>query len=190
MNLHGDGYHYNDFSRDGFGETVRVIGKIKGDWSKDLTVAKQRSLKDKWGSREESPDIIYVSNLGEDTPELNRVVDLFKFNRVISARVQTQFPGACVTRHLDDFTKNLQPGEKIIRILVTLEDWQSGQTMSFGNTTLSFWEKGQVIYSNYEKIPHSTSNSGWNPRSILLMTGVVSDETVKILAFNLGEVII
>jgi hypothetical protein len=190
MNLHGDGYHHNNHLRDGFGETVRILGKIIGNWENDLMIAIQRSNKEVWGSREESPDIIYSADLGKDTPVLNQIVDQFKFSKIISSRVQTQRPGASVTRHLDDFTNESSSEEKFVRILVTLEDWQPGQTMTFGNTVLNYWEKGHVIYSNYEKIPHSTSNASWNSRSILVITAAVSDETLKFLAFNIGNILI
>jgi hypothetical protein len=192
MELHGNGYHYDDSVRDGYGETVRVFGKIIGDWGIDLHVANQRAKQQIWGSRKESPDIVYVADLDKDTPDLNRIVDVFKFSEVISARVDTQKPGACVTRHLDDFTGEIYDGagDKIIRIFVMLEDWQPGQSMSFGNTVLTYWQKGHVTYSDYEKIPHSTGNASWNPRSILVITGVVSEETIRMLAFNLGEVYI
>jgi hypothetical protein len=189
LQVHGDTYHYDNLKREGFGETFRIFGKITGDWDIDIHVANQRVRCETWGSRQESPDIIYTAPLEQDTPDLNRIVDIFKFKRIIEANVQTQKPGACVTNHHDDFTQyQCQPTEKIIRILITLEDWQPGQSMCFGNSVLSYWEKGQVIYSDYEKIPHSTSNASWNNRSILRVTGVASEETIRMLAFNLGEV--
>jgi len=188
MQLYGDGYHYDNNVRDGHGETFRVLGKIIGDWDIDLYVANQRTIPAIWGSREESPDLIYWAKLGEDTPNLNRIVDIFKFTRVLVANIQTQKPGACVTRHLDDFALFKESEEKKIRILVFLENWEPGQSMCFGNTVLDYWEKGQVIYSDFEKIPHSTSNASWVSRSILAITGAISTETLQILAFNFGTV--
>jgi hypothetical protein len=189
LQMHGDSYHYDNFKREGVGETFRILGKILGDWSIDLHVANQRAQAEIWGTREESPDLIYIAPLGEDTPDLNRMVDIFKFKRVGEANVQIQKPGACVTNHHDDLTyQRRQSKEKVIRMLITLEDWHPGQSMFFGNSVLSYWEKGQIIYSDYEKIPHSTSNASWNSRSILRITGEVSEETIQMLAFNLGEV--
>jgi hypothetical protein len=187
LKLHGDKYHFNNYQRESPGETFRIIGKIIGDWSIDLHVANQRAVREIWGSREESPDIVYIAHLGPDTPDLNCVVDVFKFDRIVDARVDLQKPGACVTRHLDDFSKDTKPGEKIVRLIVMLEDWQAGQTLTFGNSVLTYWEKGQVIYSDFEKIPHATSNASWNPRSILIITGAVSQNTVQLLAYNFGE---
>jgi hypothetical protein len=188
LKLHGNKYHFNNTIRDGVGETFRIFGKIIGDWDIDLHVANQRAERRIWGTREENPDIIYLAQLGEDTPDLNRLVNVFQFSRVINARVDTQKPGACVTRHLDDFTSIANPGEKIVRVMIMLEDWQAGQVLTFGNATVCYWEKGQVIYSDFEKIPHATSNASWNPRSILVITGAVSEQTTHMLAFNLGEV--
>ena len=184
MSLHGDKYHYDNKIRDGIGETFRVLGKFVGNWDVDLYVTNQRAIKDVWGSG----DVIYLADLADDTPDLNRILETFKFARVIGARVQIQHPGSVVTRHNDDFSLKSKPEEKIVRFLVFLEDWESGQTMTFGNTVVDYWEKGQVIYSDYEKIPHSTSNASWKSRSILQLTGAVSAETVQLLAFNLGNI--
>jgi len=188
MQLYGDGYHYDNTVRDGYGETFRILGKVIGDWDIDLYVANQRSTPVIWGSRQESPDLIYCAELGEDTPNLNRIVDIFKFTQVFTAGLQTQKPGAGVTRHVDDFTLFEKSEEKKIRVLVVLENWNPGQSMCFGNTVLDYWEKGQIIYSDFEKIPHSTSNASWVPRSILAITGAISIETLQILAFNFGTI--
>jgi hypothetical protein len=188
LKLHGDKYHFKVSQRDGYGETFRTLGRIVGDWSTDLDVVNQRADRQIWGSRDESADIIYIAELGPDTPNLNRIVDVFKFDRIVNARVGIQKSGACVTRHLDDYTKDTRPGEKIVGVMIMLEDWQPGQTMTFGNSVLTYWEKGQVIYSDFEKIPHATSNASWHQRNIMLIIGAVSNHTVQILAFNLGEI--
>jgi hypothetical protein len=188
MARHGDGYHYDSDARDAVGECYRMFGRIIYDWDIDIHVATERATSFQWGSREEHPDIIYNAELAEDTPDLNRVVDFFKFSRVISARVQTQKPGCTVTKHLDDFIDDTKPGEKIIRIMVMLQAWESGQTMSFGNSVVSYWEKGDVLYSDFEKFPHSTGNASWKDRSVLVITGAVSEETTRMLAFNFGTV--
>ena len=188
MKIHGHRYHYDNTVQDQCGETFRVFGKIIGDWSIDLHVANQRATREVWIDREESPDIVYVANLDDDTPDLNRIVDVFEFDRLLNARVDVQKPGACVTRHVDDFTTMTRSGEKIVRIMIMLEEWQPGQILMFGNNVFSSWQKGQVLYSDFEKIPHATSNASWVSRSILVLTGAVSENTLRMLAFGIDDV--
>ena len=186
MLLHGDAYHYDNAVRDGYGLTVRTVGKFIGDWSVDLHIVAQRAVQELWSSK----DIIYLAELGQDTPDLNRMVEKFHLDQLITARVQIQKPGDVVLRHLDDFSKHAGSEKIVTRFIIFLEDWQAGQSMCFGNTVLDYWEKGQIIYSNFEKFPHSTSNSGWNSRSILQITGVASSVTIQNLALNFGNITI
>ena len=186
--IHGTNYHYNSDVKEPPGTMFRVLGTVIGDWKDELQLAKDSSRQEVWGSREENADIINTCKLSEHTPILNRIAPLLKFERVLSQRVQTQKPGGTVTKHFDDFTREVAPTEKAIRLLVMLEEWESGQALVFSNQTYTGWAKGEVIYSDFEKVPHATSNVSWNERSLLLLTGVCSSDTIDILAFGLNAV--
>lgn len=192
LKLHGNHYHFDDTKRDRPGELFRVIGQVHGDWLNEYHTVKDQSIKEIWGTREESPDIIYMYALSEHTPTLNKIIDIFKFSRLLRADIQIQNPGCVVTKHLDDFTviERQHSNERVVRFLIPLAPWESGQTISFGNLTYQGWEPGEIIFSNYEKIPHATANASWNSRPLLNITGIASLETIELLAFNIGDVYI
>ncbi len=190
LNLHGESYHFNRNKVESYGETVRIIGHILCDFSIDIHIASQKAKAEIWGSRKENPDLIYGYELNDETPDLMRAVETLCFEQVLAARVQIQKPGSVVTNHFDDFAALYKTEEKAVRIIIPLQDWESGQALTFGNTVLSHWKAGDVIYSDYENTPHSTCNASWDTRSLLVATGVPSPKTVEMLAFNLGTVIL
>lgn len=178
-------WHYNPLETDTHGSTVRTIGRIVHDFSIDRYIATDNAQQTFWGDQSSRQDIIYTYKIDLETPDLTRAVSLFKFDKIFDAQVQIQHPGNTVTLHHDDFTSI---EDKTIRLLILLEDWQPGQSMCFGNTTLTCWKSGDVIFTDVEKIPHSTSNAGWVSRSLLQITGVPSEHTIQMLAFGLGFV--
>jgi hypothetical protein len=178
-------WHYNPLEVDTHGFTVRSIGRIVHDFSIDRHISNQNARETFWGDDSARQDIIYIYNIDHETPDLLRAVNLFRFDKIFSALVQIQHPGNIVTLHHDDFTSIK---DKVIRLLIPIEDWQPGQSMCFGNTTLTCWRSGDIIFSDVEKIPHSTSNAGWVPRSLIQVTGIPSEYTTQLLAFNMGFV--
>jgi len=184
MEANGHGYHYDSSEVDPHGSSYRVIGRFYGDWNQEKEIARSESVQEDWNDN----DAIDVCYLTEGMPVLNKMVQEFDFSRLLSTRVQIQYPGNTVTRHVDEYSRKLDEHERAIRVLVPLEDWESGQHACFGNTGCQGWKAGDIIFSDYELIPHSTSNSGWNYRSVLLITGVVTDSTIKKLAFGMGDI--
>ena len=188
IKLHGNGYHYDNDRPDRIGEFFRILGQVHGDWSKELFYIEKSAKKEIWGSRKENPDTIYSCDLNESTPILNKIVEIFKLTSPIKARLQLQKPGGVMTKHHDDFTELAQPEEKIVRFLITLATGEPGQIITFGNTVYHNWKAGEIIFANYEKIPHATANVSWNTRPLLSVTGVASPETINMLAFGMGDV--
>ena len=187
MKIHGHQFHHDSQIKDRPGELFRVVGKVSGDWTNELYTTRDQGQLAHWGRKDE----IYIHPVNDTTPQLNKILEVLQFKRIIASQVQTQKPGDTVVKHLDDFSIfESSPDEKIIRLLITLHDWEAGQYMSFGNTGYQGWQPGEVIYSDFEKIPHATANLSWNPRSIICVTGVVSTFTTEILAYGLGEVAI
>jgi hypothetical protein len=180
-------YHYEPINHDHPGEYFRFIGQFIGDWSADLYQEKERSVLEDWNET----DQILISRLGKESkilPMFQKMIDTFQFARMITANIQTQKPGGTVIYHHDDFTSLITKNERPVRLIVFLEEWCPGQIFVFGNFTIDRWKKGDILYSDYEKVPHATANAGWNDRSILQITATASIQTTEIIAYGLNKV--
>lgn len=105
--------------------------------------------------------------------------------------VQTQYTGMMLHLHIDSLT-GLRSQRKDQasprdddnewgRCFVMLEDWAPGHIIHFGNTYLSPWKAGDIIWFDWANIPHSTVNTGPWPRSIAKITGKVTDKYRKLI---------
>ena len=186
VELHGEEYHHSSENLDQPGEYFRVVGRFNGDWHNDLFEEKKRLSEQAWNET----DIIEVGVLKyEDMPPVfQNIVDAFSFNRIISCKVQNQKPGSTVVNHHDDFTSQVNEGERAVRFIVFLEHWSPGQVVVYGNYTFDRWPKGLVVFSDYEKIPHATANVSSEERSVMLITAVASQKTTELIAYGMGIV--
>lgn len=125
---------------------------------------------------------------------LQNIVDSFGFESPYNVKFDVQMPGQCFYWHIDNFGGVLksQRGEydtfspadidqrKIMRCVIFLDDQRQGQQWQQGNLLLN-WEKGDCITWPWKDIPHGTCNYGHIPRPVLNLTGIVTEQTEKLL---------
>lgn len=67
-------------------------------------------------------------------------------------------------------------GWALKRILIPTDHWFPGQMFSFEEHNWSNWVPGQVIDFNWAHCRHATSNSSYNARPLLKITGLVKED--------------
>lgn len=108
-------------------------------------------------------------------------------------RFHNQRPGQLVMEHVDSFSglaaiRDFSKDPSIVRrFIIFLDDWHLGQLLTFGNATVTRWKKGDCITWEWQDIPHSTANTGWNDRPILQITGFVTDKTRALLEESIAR---
>ena len=105
--------------------------------------------------------------------------------------IQTQTTGMMLHLHIDSLTglrkerkdqsSSRATDSKWGRVFVMLEDWKPGHIIQFGNTYVTPWKAGDVIWFDWANIPHSTANTGPWPRSIAKITGKITDKYKRLL---------
>ena len=63
-----------------------------------------------------------------------------------------------------------------------LQDWEPGQFIMYGNLQYDRWRAGDIHTFDWQNIPHATANASNKPRPMLVVTGVKSEATDKILS--------
>ena len=128
------------------------------------------------------------------TPELMRIADILGFENP-SVYINNQPPGALMGRHTDiiscfmneqtdEFKEQMfdrerrQPRDSkdIWRCFVALDDWHPGQIVNFEPNFWTHWEKGDVLFFNWQFTAHSTANAGMHNRPFLKITGTMKDD--------------
>ena len=96
--------------------------------------------------------------------------------------VHLQQPGQMLGMHVDRVKNvdiNLEKAElsaepKHTRYLVFFDDWQWGQVFQMGTEFLK-WQAGDVFTWKSRDVPHGTANVGYEPRFMLVITGVIKE---------------
>jgi hypothetical protein len=118
-------------------------------------------------------------------PQLMKMVNAFKLDAPMSYTFHAQFTGQVFPYHIDFFHRRNKfaevPPEKLIRIMVMLTDWEPGHFFGYGNFSYSRWKAGDFSTLSHANTPHYSANATYNPRCMLLITGVRSAETDKFL---------
>lgn len=105
----------------------------------------------------------------------------WKLNR-LRTRVHVQFPGQMFAMHIDKLWHRFpNDPKKIIRLVVNLSDYEPGQLMIYGNSVFTQWTQGDIHCFDTLNVPHATANLSTKPRAILIITGVRTPETDKLL---------
>jgi len=100
----------------------------------------------------------------------------------LRTRLHFQEPGQMFAMHVDKlWHRHPADPSKIIRIVVTLADYEPGQLMIYGNSVLTQWRAGDVHCFDTLNIPHATANLSTKIRPIMVITGVRTEETDEIL---------
>lgn len=116
---------------------------------------------------------------------MEKMIELFKFDRPRQATIHIQTTGQCFPWHLDIFQNRGefigQEKSKIMRVQIMLNDWQPGQWLGFGNYTYTGWKAGDFHTFDLDNVPHYTANAAYQPRAMLMVTGMRTPETEKFL---------
>lgn len=100
-----------------------------------------------------------------------------------SYRVHVQMPGQAFAMHIDKLWHRCpEDPTRIIRIAIHLADFEPGQVMCYGNSTYTQWRAGDIHTFDTLNVPHGTFNLSTTPRPNLVITGLRTDATNKILA--------
>lgn len=130
-------------------------------------------------------------------PSIWKMIDWFGFTGKILPKIHIQLPGQIFPYHFDDLTTHRnneddlsvdENVEKYARIEVQLFEWDYGQIWGVGNQYWSRWEKGEIMWHDWYKVPHGTANAGLKPRICLQITGEVTEELYHRLRCNNGKI--
>lgn len=70
--------------------------------------------------------------------------------------------------------KSLWTYEKYIpqRFFIPLDDWHPGQLFQLGSTLWQGWKAGDILWYNWQTLPHATANASMYDRPMLVITGL------------------
>tara|TARA_R110000803_G_C11895541_1_gene311463 strand:+ start:87 stop:752 length:666 start_codon:yes stop_codon:yes gene_type:complete len=180
----------------------KLVGNIRGKWPKLPKRTKQNKM--------ESTNPSVIAQQGHHGVTVKQTFDAMwlhgknmkKYQKFISplglkdpvVYIHNQNPGQMTVihmdtarannKHLDENGKPLtekQRRERIARLFIMLEDWKPGQIMLMGSRHYMHWKKGDIIYFNWQHLPHGTANFGHDHRPMLFVQGEVTEKFKKIL---------
>jgi hypothetical protein len=194
-------YHFDTQTHDPRWDCVQYLGRFSGSWDQELEQAKQRSAPATWATRgyksqtadiptqdlekeHHDLDTIGMARDSEITdldwkiePVFQRMVDLFVLENSMT-RLHIQRPGQVWNLHIDKLSKWCPENpERVIRIMIQLEDWKPGHFWQYGNHNHSGWYRGDITTFDWQNVPHCTANAGHVPRCTLQITGVRTAST-------------
>jgi hypothetical protein len=200
-------YHFDSYKHDPAYDTMRYIGKFVGNWSKELTQTINNSQEITWRNRNPidgtSKDIaaeeydlvrsgaqpdLKLTNLEYNLlPVFQHMTDALHLHSGdkgdIQSRVHVQFPGQVWNLHIDKLEKwNKTDPHSVYRFMIMLNDWEPGHFIQYGNFVHTGYRAGEIYSFDWYNVPHCTANAGHGPRCTLLVTGVATDETLKLFA--------
>jgi len=124
-----------------------------------------------------------ITHMSWDVPEVFQpIVDRFGLEDCM-ARLHVQKPGEMWNVHIDKLGKWAPDNpDSVMRLFIQLTDWSPGQFWEFGNYHWRRWRAGDVVTFDWQNMPHSTANAGYEPRVTLQLTGVKTSKTYDFLA--------
>ena len=194
-------YHFDTQKYDPRYDTVIRLGRIENTWTHQLDEIIENSKSVTWRTRgdpakpsrpeieliAEDYDLVKagygtdyeVTNLNWKIPEnLQEIAHRFKFDDMM-CRIHVQMPGQVWNLHLDKLYKWCpEDPSKVMRVMIQLTDWEQGHFWNYGNYIFSGWKAGDITTFNWQHVPHSTANAGFNPRVTLQVTGVITPESL------------
>ena len=195
-------YHFNKWHKDT--DCIEHLGRFTGGWQSELQAVIEDAKPLNWSNRREGsgrpdgdvqaeendlreagadPKMTIYRGLKDFTkcPALQRMTDFFALGPVKS-KLHIQFTGEVLNIHIDKlYDLNADP-KNVIRIMIMLQDWEPGQFLMYGNQMFNRWVTGDIHKFDWPNIPHATANASNKPRAMLVVTGVMSDTTRKILS--------
>jgi hypothetical protein len=198
-------YHFNPGIKDNPMDCFKHLGFVTPTWQADLADIIANSKPATWATRgykgegiEAPPDELVgeeydlTSNgMSKDLPithlnwkipaSLQTLSDSFGLDKCMN-RIHVQQPGELWNLHIDKLNKWApDTPEKILRVMIQLTDWCPGQFWEFGNYHWNQWRAGDIVTFDWENMPHSTANAGYDPRVTFQLTGIRTEKTEQFL---------
>ena len=195
-------YHFNKWHKDT--DCIEHLGRFTGSWQTELQEVINDTKPLNWSNRREGtgrpdgdvqaeendlieagadPKMTIYRGLKNFTkcPTLQRMTDFFALEPVKS-KLHIQFTGEVLNMHIDKLYDLDADPKNVARIMIMLQDWEPGQFLMYGNQMFDRWRTGDIHKFDWQNIPHATANASNKPRPMLVVTGVMSDTTRKILS--------
>jgi len=125
-----------------------------------------------------------IDKTNEIGPKVKAIFEAFQLAPPSTYTVHIQKVGQVFPYHIDFFHRRRwekAEQDKVIRIVVHLNDWVPGQCMGYGNGIHTHWKAGDFHTFSHADVPHWTSNANYTPRLSLLITGVKTAATEELL---------
>ena len=196
-------YHFNKWIEDN--RCVQELGRFAGDWQEQIQGVINKSVPLTWASRRKmanpnrppadieaeendliragaDPKITIYRGLIDfsECPVCQTMTDFFQLKNP-QAKLHTQFTGEMLNLHIDKLYDLDDDPNNVIRIMVMMQDWEPGQFLMYGNQIHQRWRSGDIHTFDWQNLPHATANASLTPRPMLVITGVKSEGTKKIL---------
>lgn len=102
----------------------------------------------------------------------------FNWLKQIKVQVNRLDPGNVLPKHKDVYKfynelTGINDNSKISRVMVMLDDWQSGQYIEIANFGFTNWTAGDWISFKLSDL-HMTANLGHSSRYIMIITGITN----------------
>jgi hypothetical protein len=205
-------YHFDKWKIEHEGEWYHKLGRFVGNFASDVVQVIEKSKELSWdqstalGKRPGFPggqspmksqeeydreqhgltDIdqtnLVLENYLDQFPAIKQMVDHWGLEKV-SYRAHVQWPGQAFGMHIDKLWHRCpEDPSRIVRLVINLADWEPGQTMIYGNSTLTQWHAGDVHIFDTLNVPHGTMNLSTVPRPNITITGLRTPTTDIALA--------
>lgn len=203
-------YHFDSTKHDKPGEWFNVFGRFHGDWQSETAQLITNSKDINWENiagvndapmtperarRIETQELDITRGGGDpkmtlvraDTdisrfPVFAKMIDYFGLEKV-RARAHVQMTGQVFNYHLDVYPHyDAADQDRLIRIIVCLEDWQPGHFYIYGTHNYSHWRAGEFHTFKWRDVPHGTANASSIPRVSLIVTGLRTEKTDSLIS--------
>jgi len=199
-------YHFDKFKVEHEGDWYHKLGRFVGDWSDDVVKIIEKSKELGWDqstkqgmrpgfkggespmkAQEEYDRIqhgldktdqtnLVLENYLDQFPKIKAMVDHWCLEKP-SYRAHVQWPGQFFGVHIDKlWHRNPVDPARIVRLIITLADWEPGHLITYGNCTLTQWHAGDVHIFDTLNVPHGTANISTTPRPNITITGLRTPE--------------
>lgn len=205
-------YHFDKFKEEHEGEWYHKLGRFVGEWSDDVVKIIEKSKELGWDqqtktglrpgfpggqspmkAQEEYDRIqhgldktdqtnLVLENYLDQFPKIKAMVEHWCLEKP-SYRAHVQWPGQFFGTHIDKlWHRNPTDPARIVRLIITLADWEPGHLITYGNCTLTQWHAGDVHIFDTLNVPHGTANISTTPRPNITITGLRTPAFDRIVA--------
>ena len=181
-------FDWNSTMPDNF---VKHIGRVEcnltlDDIKKDVCPCGPKSYKqveEVGGDLENAWDYNLVDE--NNHPDLYGIAKSFGLEDLF-VELHVQRPGQMHPLHMDmgalGGSKQVDRSKQVARLFVLLADWEPGQVIMLGSSSITKWRRGDCFYFDWYNVPHGTCNFGHKDRPLLSVTGTRTDRFNEILA--------